>query len=470
MVPHPRSGVPPRPPQDGRLRPDPALRRAPKVLGPSVRPQGPQQARPPQPLLKDPYRLALMMFLVQTVSRVASSLGPIGEMRPALLLFVFCVLFALMNPAKAFDRDLFRRLIPQLTLGQAFIACCSAVFGISLGHAANFILNEYWKTLAYCWLLMSSMRDTIHVRWTVWAVTFAGFVLAFLSLYVVGISKTQGTGSYDANDIGLIMVTTIPLAILCLQTSGRWGKIVAVIGLALTVMTVVKSASRGAFLGAAAVGLVMLVFLPGISVFKRIAIVVAMVATMTMVAPVGYWDTMKATVTNPQSDYNWDAYTGRRNIAKRGIGYMMQYPVFGVGIGNFGFAEGQLSARAKAGETIIRWAAPHNSLVQAGAETGMTGLGVWMFLLLVSAGGVWRLRRRMPSWGVGAPDQRFLFLATLYVPIAFVGFAITATFVSFAWSDQYYILPAIVVGVYKAFEGISASRSGGAPVVPRGRA
>jgi hypothetical protein len=440
------------------------------MLGPSARPQRAQQTPSPQPLLKDPYRLALMMFLVQTVSRVASSLGPIGQMRPALLLFVFCVLFALMNPAKAFDRDLFRRLIPKLTLAQAFIALGSVLFGISLGHAANFILNEYWKTLAYCWLLMSSMRDTIHVRRTLWAVTFAGFVLAYLSLYVVGISKTQGTGSYDANDIGLIMVTTIPLALLCLQTSGRWGKLVAVIGLVLTVMTVVKSASRGAFVGAATVGLVMLVFLPGVSVFKRIGIVGAIVATMAMVAPEGYWDTMRETVTNPQSDYNWDAYSGRRNIAKRGIGYMMQYPVFGVGIGNFSFAEGQLSERAKTGETIIRWAAPHNSFVQAGAETGMAGLGVWVFLLLASAGGLWRLRKRMPSWDTGSPDQRFLFLATLYVPTAFVGFAITATFVSFAWSDQYYILPAIVVGVYKAFEGLSGSRLVRGIGVPRRRA
>lgn len=470
MVLHPRTGMPPRPPQDGRLRSAQMLRRAPTVPGPPGRTQGPQQARPPQPLLKDPYRLALMMFLVQTVSRVASSLGPISQMRPALVLFVFCLLFALMNPAKAFDRDLFRRLIPKLTLGQAFIACGSALFGISLGHAANFILNDYWKTLAYCWLLMSSMRETIHVRRTVWAVTFAGFVLAFLSLYVVGISKTQGTGSYDANDIGLIMVTTIPLALLCLQTSGRWGKIVALVGLALTVMTVVQSASRGAFIGAAAIGVVMLVFLPGVSVFKRVGIVVAMVATMTMVAPEGYWDTMREIVTNPQSDYNWDSYSGRRNIAKRGVGYMMQYPAFGVGIGNFAFAEGQLSEKARSGETIIRWAAPHNSFVQAGAETGMTGLGVWVLLLLASAGGLWRLRARMPSWASGTADQRFLFLSTLYVPIAFVGFAVSATFVSFAWSDQYYILPAIVVGVYKAFEGISAGRPGRGLMVPRRRA
>ena len=63
------------------------------------------------------------------------------------------------------------------------------------------------------------------------------------------------------------------------------------------------------------------------------------------------------------------------------------------------------------------------------------------------------MRTRMPrAWLNGAPEQRFLYLSTMLVPIAFVGFAITASFVSFAWSDQYYILPAIVVGLQKAIE------------------
>lgn len=425
------------------------------------------QEEAPQSILRDPYRLLLMVFVVQTVSRVASALG-LAALRPALLLFGMCFLYALAIPKQAFTPGFFKATIPRLTLAQAVLACCSALFGLSLGHAATFILNEYWKTLAGCWLLMASLRGVTDVRRMVWAMTFAGFVLAYLSLYVVGISKTQGTGSYDANDIGVIMVMTVPLALLCLQTSGKVGKLVALVGLALTMMTIVKSQSRGAFVGAAVVGLMMLVFLPGVSVFKRVSVVVALIGAMMFAAPTGYWETMNDFVSNPQADYNWDAYSGRRNIAKRGIGYMMQYPIFGVGINNFSFAEGQLSPRAKSGEIVIRWAAPHNSFVQAGAEMGIPGLILWVTIMVMSAGGLWRLRRRMRGWDKGTPDQRFLFLTTLFVPVAFVGFAITATFVSFAWSDEYYLLPVIVVGAYTAHQKLAGGAASGAAPVRRG--
>ncbi len=441
----------------------PLLRRGARG-GPVPRPVPREEAT--QSILKDPYRLLLMVFVVQTVSRVASPLG-LAALRPALLLFGICLLYAVANPKKAFAPGFFKNRIPRLTLAQAVMACCSALFGLSLGHAATFILNEYWKTLASCWLLMASIRNVTDVRRMVWAMAFAGFVLAYLSLYVVGISKTQGTGSYDANDIGVIMVMTVPLALLCLQTSGKVGKLVALVGLALTMMTIVKSQSRGAFVGAAAVGLMMLVFLPGVSVFRRVIVVGTLIGAMTVAAPPGYWQTMNDFVSNPQADYNWDAYSGRRNIAKRGIGYMMEYPIFGVGINNFSFAEGQLSPLAKTGEVVIRWAAPHNSFVQAGAETGVPGLVLWVTIMVASGGGLWRLRRRMRGWDKGTPDQKFLFLSTLFVPSAFVGFAITATFVSFAWSDQYYLMPVIVVGAFKAYQKLAGGEPAGASPVRR---
>jgi O-antigen ligase len=234
-------------------------------------------------------------------------------------------------------------------------------------------------------------------------------------------------------------------------------------------MTVVKSASRGAFLGAVAVGLLMLLFLPGVSVLKRVTVLAGLITAMAFAAPPGYWKTMNDFVSDPQSDYNWDAYSGRRNIAKRGVGYMLQYPIFGVGINNFTFAEGQLSEKAKSGEVVVRWAAPHNSFVQAGAETGVIGLALWLTVMITSGGGMWRLRKRMPSWDKGTPEQRFLYLSTLFVPAAFIGFAVTAFFVSFAWSDQYYLLPVIVVGAYKAHERIVGPAAGAVPAGARRR-
>jgi branched-subunit amino acid transport protein AzlD len=79
---------------------------------------------------------------------------------------------------------------------------------------------------------------------------------------------------------------------------------------------------------------------------------------------------------------------------------------------------------------------------------------LWIALVVGSTVPLIRLRRKMPaSWATdGTPDQRFVYLATLYVPIALLGFVVCATFVSFAWSDQSYVLPAIAMGIQMACE------------------
>lgn len=430
-------------------------------------------------VLKDPFRLFLLALLVQTVSKIGSFLGPTAKMRPAVVLFALALLFALANFEKVFNRDLLKWTVPRLIIAQGVVACLSAIFGISLGHSATFILYSYWKTLAFAFLLMTSLRTIADVRRTVWAAALAGFILCFIGLFITGVSKERGgVEQYDPNDIGLIVVTTIPLALLAFQTSKGRGRVIALTGLGLLAATLVKTSSRGAFVGGACVGIALLFFLPGVALWKRLLSLGAVITTMALFAPPGYWEAQRKVIFDPKSDYNWDAQDGRRKIAKRGIGYMMQYPAFGVGIDNFAFAEGTISdvAQAIAHTTIgFKWSAPHNSWVQAGAETGVTGLAIWVALLVGSAGGLLVLRRRMPrEWATSAdPDARMLYLSTLYIPIAFVGFLISATFVSFAWSDQSYILPALAMGVQIAYldkmrgTGQLPARPGGAVV--RGR-
>ena len=48
-------------------------------------------------------------------------------------------------------------------------------------------------------------------------------------------------------------------------------------------------------------------------------------------APPGYWDQM-GTILEPTEDYNWSDPIGRRQIMIRGMGYIAQYPVFGLGV------------------------------------------------------------------------------------------------------------------------------------------
>ena len=401
-------------------------------------------------LLKDPFRIALLLLVVFSLSRLPGYIFFLSAIRTTMLLFLFCLGYALLHPRKLQMRNLAGSWTVRLIYAITVVACASVIFGISEGHSATFIISNFSKTLAITFLLILSIRDQFDLRRLYWSFALGAIVLAFLSVFIVGISKETSGVSYDANDVGVFMVTSLPIVLLLLQTAQtRTQRFLAVIGLILLAMTIVKTQSRGAFIGTLVVGGVLLFLLPGISIGRRLGYVVVAVMTMLLAAPPGYWKAMQKIIDDPKEDYNWDSINGRRNLAKRGIGYMLAYPVFGIGIDNFAKAEGTISDKAlQANGRGVRWAAPHNSFVQAGAETGVLGLVLWCSLVISNIILPYRIRRRIPK-GLrqrGPPALHFLSLATVYMPIAQLGFAVTAFFVSFAWLEPLYFLSAIVTG------------------------
>ena len=409
------------------------------------------RARPKRRIYDDPLRPGLAFLIIITLSKFGSYFGILRQIRPALLLFCFCAVAAFLNPKTLVLTNLKRNLTVWLLLGILVAVIGSAAFGISLGRAATFINGNFSKTLAIAFLMMVAIRDTRDLRTLTWAFTLGTILLAFLSLFVVGISKSSINGvSYDANDVGVFMTMSLPLALLFFQSAtNKKEKLVAILGIGLMAATLVKSQSRGAFIGTLVVCAALLM-MPGIAVRRRLFFVAAASFTMVVAAPDGYWTAMRSILSDPKADYNWDAINGRRNLAKRGIRYMIDYPVFGVGIYNFPMAEGTISDKARnlvRGQGI-RWAAPHNSFIQAGAETGFTGLFLWTSLVIANILVPLRLSRRLPrSWLKGTPNQRFLAFGTRYLPVAQLGFAATASFVSFAWLEPVYFFSALIVGL-----------------------
>jgi O-antigen ligase len=246
----------------------------------------------------------------------------------------------------------------------------------------------------------------------------------------------------------------LPLTLVALQTARAKGKVVSSIILVLSAITIAKSQSRGAFVGLVVVGVGTLLTLRGVPIMRRIAVLGIATAALVLTAPSGYWDLVN-TLRDPTSDYNWDSPNGRREVAKRGVGYMLQYPIFGIGIHNFGRAEGTISTKARhhVAGTGLRWVAPHNSFVEVGAELGVPGLVLWSSLVFGGMITMYRAHRRLPAnWRSGDSEQRFVFWLTAGLPIALAGFAVTSFFVSFAFLDPIYILAAMVCGVYVTVE------------------
>lgn len=406
-------------------------------------------------VVRDPLRILLFILTVVTVSRVHGFIG-LSALRPALLLVLLTGAYAFLNPRSLNDGALLRTWPPKVMVALGVMACISVPFGMSIGGSGVFILETYSKVLLYAFLLIVAIRHVRDLYTFVWAYVVSCAILVVIAVFVVGVSKTQGLQSYDANDLGLVLLVGLPLALAVFQSTDNKlvkilsGGTVAGIGVALSL-----SMSRGGFLGIIAVGLGLLFLLKSVSIAKRLAFVALAASALTIAAPVGYWDLME-TILRPTEDYNWSSDYGRRQVWERGIGYMMGSPLTGIGIGNFPRAEGTISEPAVnwvPGPGRIKWSVAHNSFLEAGAELGLPGLVVFSSLVFGGMVAMVRLRKRLPpGWARGDPQERFLFYLTLYMPVSLLAFAVTGFFVSFAYQDPIYILAAFMAGLYVAVE------------------
>ncbi len=412
----------------------------------------------PMPVARDAFHITLLALVFLNISRFHQQVSLLKAMRPELVLTLLCVALAFIKPSVLSKRPLLETWPARGAALFGVLASLSALFGISLGHSAVFILNSYGKTLIFTFLVIAAVRSARDLYSLVWAGVLSSGWLAYTSMFVFRLSNYQGYArlahldTYDANDVGLVMLVGLGLTLLAFQTSRTLGKIACSVIMLCIGATLARSGSRGAFVGLLAFGAALLLLAHTVSVAKRLGFVFAVVLGMLLFAPPGYWEQME-TIANPKADYNWNTVNGRRNVALRGIGYMLQYPVFGIGINNFERAECTISDKAKTyttGEPM--WCTPpHNAYIEAAAETGIPGGILW--LLMVPGGVIWalRMRRRMPkAWETGDPEQRFLYLCPLYFAVLLTGFSAGALFLSFTWYDVTYYLFALLAGLQVA--------------------
>lgn len=410
-------------------------------------------------IVRDPLRVLLFLLTILTISRAHQHFSILAKVRPALLLTIASIGYAFLYPRTLTRENVLKSWPMQLTAALAILACFSVAFGISLGGSASFILDSYSKTLACAFLLAVSIRHTRDLFTFVWAYAIACAILAYFSLFVFGVS-TDGPGqvarlgelyTYDSNDLGVVLMIGLPLTLLLLRVergAKRWFLLLSLVGISAAM---VRSGSRGGFLGFVAVAGASLLLVNSVSPARRLSILVAALLVIAVGAPPAYWKQM-GTIINPSEDYNYSSAEGRRALAQRAFGYMASYPAFGLGINNFGRAECTISTKALTRTNgPMKCSAPHNSYLEAGAELGIAGLFVWSALVIGGIVAPLRLRRRLPgAWRMGTPTERFIYGATTFFPVAMIGFAVTSFFVSFAWLDPIYFMAAFITGLYTA--------------------
>ena len=430
----------------------------------------------------DLVRVCLFSLMMVNISAIQMYMGPVKLLRPGMTLLGLAVLVALMKPRLVAWKNMTASYPSKWVIVFFGLACGSAIFGLSLGGSVRFVLDVYSRNLIFFFLMVIAIRHIHDLALLMWSFVASVGVLVVLAQTVLDLEYTReglgrlggGQGMFDANDLGMILVMALPLALLFFFNGKPLTRMLSLVTMIGIPVTIALTGSRGAMIGLAVIGLTMLVTLRRISVVKRAGILAAVVAGLFFAAPDGYWKQM-GTLFNLKDDYNYSVDYGRKGIAKRGIGYMLGRPLFGVGVANFPRAEGTISPIAKTRQDeglSVEWIAPHNTYVQVGAEMGVPALTIWLALLFGGTVGLWRLRRRLPaSWQHESAERKFLSDACLFLPLSFLGFAVTSLFLSHAYTIVAYIIFAYLGGLHLLVhnELRKGSSMAGAEVVTSGR-
>lgn len=396
------------------------------------------------------FNFALAGLMLINISRIHDYVPFLSVLRPGLLLFGFCVLFVGLFPGsvdlKSWNREWPSRMILWL-IGIYFL---SAFFGISVNGSLTHFTDDFSRVLTFYFLLVVSLSSVNALRFFIAVYVVSVLFIIFVTFTsgevhdLGGYTRVGGTAMWDGNDLGVVYMIALPLGVAMMRSGGRIARGLGLAALILIPASITLAASRGAFLGLVGCGIGLLLFSPGVTVMRRFAVVGAAVGALVVFAPSGFWGQM-GTIIAIEDDYNISDDAGRVEIWRRGMEYVAERPVLGLGPDNFVRAgySGMGGRRVTRGSFMVA----HNSFLQIWTELGTAGLLIFVGIIVRGSWGLLRLRRRLPKdWLQGTPDQRFLYLLTGYIPIAWVGFLVSAFFVTHGYTAMFYTLTAFMAG------------------------
>lgn len=399
----------------------------------------------------DPLIVCLALYIVTAVGRLHQLVGALDSLHLPLLAAGGAIALYLASRTRS------RRLAP--VLGERITPCvlalaawmaCSVPFALWPGGALHEWTGEFLKACIMFVILAGAVRgvrdvERLALAYFIGVAVYSAVVLSRFQLTSTD-WRLASLYDYDANEFATLIAMCLPLAVYFAFRPGPfWRRAAALGGGAVLAIAFIWAGSRGGFLALLAVGAYLLLRYRGMRIGLRIGATALVALVFAATASNSFWEKMN-TILSPGTDYNVTAESGRVQVWKRGIGYMLSHPVLGVGAGNFPVAEGTISPllREVEGDRGLKWSVAHNSYLQVGAELGVPGLVIFLLMLARAFRSLGQVAGRAPPGTAPAAGPLAQALTA-----ALIGYVVGAFFLSLAYRDLLYVLLALAAGLHK---------------------
>ena len=381
--------------------------------------------------------LAAGLLILVFVGRVQELFPVLAPLRLGLVALVVNAL-VLLATLDLTDFRFKMRILPQprLLFVILVLALLTVPFSVWPGGSWGFISNSYLKNIFAFFVLLLVMKDERDIRGIVFAGLLSVFLIGTLGMLGHAGGRLQISSTYDPNDIAYLMNCFIPLAFYLSRSGGKIRMACCYLMMALMIVVVISTASRGGFVGLASI-FVIILLKERQKKLKILVLSIFVVFTALSFAGPEYWQRMGTIV--DESDYNYQAGGGRIELWKRGLGMIIDNPLIGAGMGQYQVAEGLLHK----GQGGWKWSTAHNSYLQIGVELGLPGLIVYLMMLAKSIV-VARKLQITPSPFDGSP---FLQSTVSGLEVGFYGYCISSIFLSQAYSSVLFYFLALITAL-----------------------
>jgi O-antigen ligase len=387
-----------------------------------------------------------------------------GELIPALapfrieLVYGALLVFAVLRRAdsRTFSLRSDRILLAALLL--IGVAVLSVPFAVWPGGAAQTVIDMV-KLVAITFLLKLLIDSEARLRNILWcmagvAAWFAGSSLfAFIhgGFYTLKydwgtLDRAQGINSLvgGPNELAGLLLALLPLLIVLLRTTQGILPHILVIGVGgLSLAAISLTGSRIAIIALIAMGL----YYTFQSKYKLLTCAVCLLIAILIWGnlPVEYkqrYLTVQSYAEGGELDGSNEV---RLQIWRAGRQIFSQYPIVGVGAGQFANAYGMIYLEGRSGD----WMNPHNLLIQVACELGLIGLAAFSYFLWQIAKGIRVALREQGNAAAQLSYQVGVACSVMYVGIVVIS-AVSHTL----YRPYWYLLAALVT----ANRGILYSR------------
>lgn len=342
----------------------------------------------------------------------------------------------------------------------------SWVFAISPPSESSKWSTQFMKITLFCFVISKSINTGKKLDWYF---IVSLFFLMFLQLW--GIQQKAGGGNpfmeniggdqlSDRNDLGAVSVMYFPASYYMLYNRKKWIKLfIGIPTTIVSVMFILFTESRGAFLGLAVCFLFMFLRAPGVQKMKMIATVITvgilLIAVMVPLAPEGFFDDYTErlkTMLGEEEDFGEEveyegSAAGRLAMWKASYHFMRQHPEFWLtGLGPRGFSavyfqyideiEPHLNEveyyhilyGGRGGKAI------HNTYINMATSGGILVFVPWMFLLFVAVIQAHQIPKTYPKIVDGVNIHNY----AMAIELGLLGAGASVMFINAEYVDFYY--------------------------------